>query len=449
MAFNIISELKEYLNNDLVSKLSQTFNESESDTQKAVDGIVPVAVGSLISQAQNSPSGLSGIFNLVKSAGNTSWLDTVSGLFKGDSNPHLNTDNSGILSNLFSGDLISKITSVISSFSGVKNETSKGLLAVITPLVLHLFGKKANQEGLSESGFASLLSSQKSNLEAAVPSGLGGILSGAGLGSLSNWFSTGSHAATGHDTHVPHTPPTYNNQTEEPKSNSWLPWLLLAIAALAIWFFSTKGCNASHDAKDGHEHETVAVDTNSHHTDEPTSEPTTYPTINGKLDTETNEFWYEVGDLKTFDLPNGAKIEIPEFSTEANLIKFLNDNNAKIDSVKGNWFEFTNVKFKTGGTEISDTSLLQLQNLEKIARAYPKAVFKIGGYTDNTGDSAKNVTLSQKRAEVVFNTLKKLGVSAKQLTNAEGYGPLWPIADNATAEGRAINRRVAINVKEK
>lgn len=445
MAFNIISELKEYLNNDLVSKLSQTFNESESDTRKAVDGIVPVAVGSLINQAQSSPSELSGIFNLVKSAGNTSWLDTISGLFKGDNNPHLNTDNSGILSNLFSGDLISKITSVISGFSGVKNDTSKGLLAVITPLVLHLFGKKVNQEGISESGFAGLLSSQKSNLNAALPTGLTGLLSGVGLGSLGSLFATNTHAAPVQDTHTPHSQPTYNHQTEESKSNSWLPWLLLAIAALAIWFFSTKGCNPKHDA----EHAPVAVDTNSQHTDEPTSEPTTYPTINGKLDTETNEFWYEVGDLKTFDLPNGTKIEIPQYSTEANLITFLNDNNSKIDTVKGNWFEFTNVKFKTGGTEISDTSLLQLQNLEKIAKAYPKAVFKIGGYTDNTGDSAKNVTLSQKRAETVFSTLKKLGVSAKQLTNAEGYGPLWPIADNATPEGRAINRRVAINVKEK
>ncbi len=136
-------------------------------------------------------------------------------------------------------------------------------------------------------------------------------------------------------------------------------------------------------------------------------------------------------------------------STEYKLVQFLNDNNAMIDTVKGNWFEFTNVRFNTGGSNISDESMTQLRNLVAIAKAYPNATFKIGGYTDNSGSPSANVILSQRRANAVSAKLKELGITAAAITGAEGYGQEWPIASNDTPEGRAQNRRVAVNVKSK
>jgi K(+)-stimulated pyrophosphate-energized sodium pump len=172
-------------------------------------------------------------------------------------------------------------------------------------------------------------------------------------------------------------------------------------------------------------------------------------TIKGKLDSLSGDFIYDLGKMITITLPDSVKLNVGEYSTEARLVNFLNDKNATIDSVKGNWFEFTNVRFKTGGSEISDSSLAQLKNFAAIAKAFPKAAFKIGGYTDNTGDSANNVILSDKRANAVHAKALALGVAKTSLDGAKGYGPLWPIADNATAEGRAQNRRVAVNVKAK
>ena len=152
----------------------------------------------------------------------------------------------------------------------------------------------------------------------------------------------------------------------------------------------------------------------------------------------------------TIDLPaNAGKLVVGENSTENKLYKFLMDSNQKLDTVKGNWFELTNVHFKTGGTELDSASMVQLKNVVAITKAFPSAEFKLGGYTDNTGDSSANIVLSQKRAEAVVAQLKKLGTSAAAITGAKGFGPQWPLQDNATPEGRAQNRRVAVNVKAK
>ena len=90
----------------------------------------------------------------------------------------------------------------------------------------------------------------------------------------------------------------------------------------------------------------------------------------------------------------------------------------------------------------------QLKNIAEILKAYPKVNLKIGGYTDNVGNPAANLTLSQKRAENTMQEIVKLGIDAKRL-EAEGYGDKYPVADNSTEEGRQKNRRIDLRVTRK
>ena len=79
--------------------------------------------------------------------------------------------------------------------------------------------------------------------------------------------------------------------------------------------------------------------------------------------------------------------------------------------------------------------------LDRLAPCWSHGRFEVEGHTDNTGTDAINQPLSERRAQAIVEELVKDGIAASALT-ARGYGSSRPVADNATPEGRARNRRV-------
>jgi len=98
---------------------------------------------------------------------------------------------------------------------------------------------------------------------------------------------------------------------------------------------------------------------------------------------------------------------------------------------------------ETNSDKLQVASLAQLDALTDILKKYEAANLIIEGHTDNVGDDAFNMTLSQKRTESVKNYLMGKGIMESRLT-AVGYGETRPIADNKTSLGRAKNRRVEL-----
>jgi outer membrane protein OmpA-like peptidoglycan-associated protein len=110
------------------------------------------------------------------------------------------------------------------------------------------------------------------------------------------------------------------------------------------------------------------------------------------------------------------------------------------------------ILFATGSSTLSSTAMTSLFQFANVLKSNADCDVAVQGYTDNAGwknstaaqSQQKNLELSQQRAQSVTNYLLSQGVNPTQIRSTMGYGESNPVADNATAAGKAQNRRVEV-----
>ena len=101
------------------------------------------------------------------------------------------------------------------------------------------------------------------------------------------------------------------------------------------------------------------------------------------------------------------------------------------------------VNFATDKTDILPDSMPQIAQVVALLNQDAALKLAVNGHTDNTGDKARNQTLSEGRAKSVVAALVGQGIDAARLA-AQGFGDSQPVADNDSEEGKAKNRRVEL-----
>ncbi len=105
------------------------------------------------------------------------------------------------------------------------------------------------------------------------------------------------------------------------------------------------------------------------------------------------------------------------------------------------------VKFDFDKAVVKEESRGDIKSLADFMSQYPSTSTVVEGHTDSVGTEAYNQKLSEHRANAVRDVLvNQYGVEADRVSSM-GYGESRPVADNATAQGRAINRRVEAEVE--
>lgn len=103
------------------------------------------------------------------------------------------------------------------------------------------------------------------------------------------------------------------------------------------------------------------------------------------------------------------------------------------------------IHFDTGSATLRPDSLPALNAVLALMKNHAGSRWVVSGHTDTQGSAAKNLPLSQRRAAAVTGWLVDHGVEQDRLI-PQGFGSTRPVADNASAAGRALNRRVEVAV---
>ena len=130
-------------------------------------------------------------------------------------------------------------------------------------------------------------------------------------------------------------------------------------------------------------------------------------------------------------------------AARADLVARLNRVLPTRETSRGIVAEIAGVQFAVGAATLNAGAKVALARFAGIVGIYPSLRFRVEGHTDTTGSAETNRALSLARANSVRDYLANQGVESERIS-VVGLGPDQPVADNATSQGRARNRRVEI-----
>jgi OOP family OmpA-OmpF porin len=402
MAGSIVESLMGLLGPQVIGPVASQLGESTDTVQRGLQTGGAAMLAGLVAKV-GQPGFLGQIFSLVTNPANgpsalSGLTSNLGSLASGGTSSPVANLGSQFLSSIF-GSNMSSVTDSIGRSVGVSSGKAGSLLAMAAPLVLGVLGQHVRQNNLSAADLGSALKAEAPSFQRFLPAGLGSLFGGASNIASNLTAAVPAKVATG---------------------NRWL-WPVVLLAALLLclfWFFNRTKAPVNDAVQTA---STAAANAGSSAAS-------------------------ALGDFFKTKLPDGVELNIPRFGIENKLISFLGDSSKPVDTTT--WFNFDRLLFDTGKATLQPSSQEQLGNIAAILKAYPNVHVKLGGYTDNTGDAAANVALSDARAKNVMDALVAAGVDPSRL-ESKGYGDQYPVGDNATEEGRAQNRRIALLVTQK
>jgi outer membrane protein OmpA-like peptidoglycan-associated protein len=199
------------------------------------------------------------------------------------------------------------------------------------------------------------------------------------------------------------------NETNSPKRNSWIIWLIVLLILVLIGFYVFSKRNTEVTAEAASDSSTIESTINNHWTGVEPNLP--------------NE---EFDELKDTNLAVRGNDQLAIYSLDETIV------------------------FDVGDTTIKPAAAEKIANIMRSAeKRFPSGEIRIYGYADNTGDAATNKKIAEQRAQVVRNWIVKNTKIPVARISLNPIGEAEPIASNRTEAGRQKNRRVEIAVRKK
>jgi OmpA-OmpF porin, OOP family len=440
--FNLLDMAKGYFNNEIVNKASASLGESEGGISKAISALLPSVIGGLSDKASSGTDGAAAVAKMAADQHESGILGSIGNFLHHDSNSNLLSQSSGLISSLFgNGGQSNMLTTLISSFAGVKGSSVGTIMSMAVPTILGLLGRHTAENNIPVSGLASMLGEQKKSAMSMLPAGFSLSSLTGGASSAAASVSNAAHA-------------TYNNVEEKAAGGmKWLlPLLLVGALAAGAYYYFSGGCNKPADSA------TTTTGGDTANAAKPATDGgATTPTATAPVEAPKATVGadglvsYDLGALGDLDLTGGVKLTgVHANGFENTLVNFIKTGTIDTVNKGANWFNLHDVQFVSGKTTYATPkAMAQIKNVGAILKAYPNVVIKVGGNTDVSGNAAANVALSQSRAEQVMKDILANGAGAGQIKEAKGYGSEFATAKAGDKAGMAADRKTTAKVASK
>jgi outer membrane protein OmpA-like peptidoglycan-associated protein len=143
------------------------------------------------------------------------------------------------------------------------------------------------------------------------------------------------------------------------------------------------------------------------------------------------------------DEANRAQLQTQEAQARAMQLEAQLADLAAKKTERGMVITLSDVLFGTNVSDLTPSGMATIKKLADVMQQNPNRSVLVEGFTDSIGTEAYNLSLSERRANSVRNALTSMGISRERV-DIRGYGESFPVASNATAQDRQLNRRVEI-----
>ena len=194
MAVNLVSLIMQSVTPSLISKMGGALGLDRDDAQKAVGAGIPAILAGLANVA-SKPQNQQKLSDAM--AQQSAALDQAKSAINDGRSGDIAETGNNLLSSLLGGDTLNAVVGAVSRFAGIDPSMAKPLLGMLAPMVTGVIGQQQRSEGLGASGLANLLTSQTSQISAAMPAGFASMLSSTGLlDGLGSSLRSGANAAS-------------------------------------------------------------------------------------------------------------------------------------------------------------------------------------------------------------------------------------------------------------
>ena len=421
---NLVDMGREALKGESITRISSTLHESERGIRQGFADAVPLSIAGLANQVDSEDRART-LLDGFRS-GRVPQLDP-SDLDRAVADPNaadrVVSASSPLLGQAF-GNRLDTIVDGMASDSGLRRTSASKLLGLATPLVMGMVGKLALARHLDPRGLLGFLGEQRRFAAGALPAGLAGLL-GPTVGS--DW----ERARLPRMVEIPHR--------QVAGSRSWLPWVLAAVAVLALvsWAVIRRVPQQMDVAR-----APVVTEPSAPAPTEALPAPTTEPAAPPAATTPAAP--PAVGTEPAAAPLQGAPVTqpMPETLQAGAGMQALNVLIEGTDTLPQN-FVLSGLEFRFNSTELEPSSAAILDDVATTLKAHTSATILIEGHTDSIGSPAVNTQVSTARAHAAKDYLVDQGVESDRI-EAVGVGAERPVADNDTPEGRAQNRRTEL-----